>query len=93
MIEDHAFEQGLDDLLFFGCELCDGFELVPKISIRATLISAKDQHICTHCLGACHEGGDVYRFVMKADGVDFREAHQRLGGHEATSSQILNYQS
>jgi len=25
----------------------------------------------------------VYRFVMKADGVDFREAHRRLGGHEA----------
>ena len=36
-----------------------------------------------NCLGACHEGGDVYRFVMKADGVDFREAHRRLGGHEA----------
>src|SRR5713226_886076 len=31
-----------------------------------------------NCLGACHEGGDVYRFVMKADGVDFRAAHQRL---------------
>ena len=27
--------------------------------------------------------GDVYRFVMKADGVDFLEAHRRLGGHEA----------
>jgi DNA primase len=36
-----------------------------------------------NCLGACNEGGDVYRFVMKADGVDFREAHQRLGGGEA----------
>ena len=24
-----------------------------------------------NCLGACREGGDVYRFVMKADGVDF----------------------
>ena len=35
-----------------------------------------------NCLGACKEGGDVYRFVMKADGVDFREAHQRLGGGE-----------
>lgn len=22
-----------------------------------------------NCLGACREGGDVYRFVMKADGV------------------------
>src|SRR5712691_9262516 len=36
-----------------------------------------------NCLGACHEGGDVYRFVMKADGVDFREAHRRLGGNDA----------
>jgi DNA primase catalytic core len=36
-----------------------------------------------NCLGACSEGGDVYRFVMKADGVDFREAHARLGGGEA----------
>src|ERR1044071_7866410 len=38
-----------------------------------------------NCLGACHEGGDVYRFAMKADGVDFREALRRLGGHEAES--------
>jgi DNA primase catalytic core len=36
-----------------------------------------------NCLGACHEGGDVYRFAMKADGVDFRVAHRRLGGNEA----------
>lgn len=36
-----------------------------------------------NCLGACQEGGDAYRFVMKADGVDFREAHRRLGGDEA----------
>ncbi len=35
-----------------------------------------------NCLGACNEGGDVYRFVMKADSVDFREAHRRLGGSE-----------
>jgi DNA primase catalytic core len=41
-----------------------------------------------NCLGACHEGGDVYRFVMKADGVDFREAHRRLGGHEAEAKSV-----
>src|SRR5437667_6293075 len=41
-----------------------------------------------NCLGACHEGGDVYRFVMKADGVDFREAHRRLGGNEAESRSV-----
>jgi len=40
-----------------------------------------------NCLGACHEGGDVYRFVMKA-GVDFREAHRRLGGNEAESKSV-----
>jgi DNA primase catalytic core len=41
-----------------------------------------------NCLGACHEGGDVYRFVMKADGVDFREAHRRLGGQEAEAKSV-----
>ncbi|MGH9969079.1 MAG: CHC2 zinc finger domain-containing protein [Pyrinomonadaceae bacterium] len=41
-----------------------------------------------NCLGACHEGGDVYRFVMKADGVDFREAHRRLGGHEPEAKSV-----
>jgi DNA primase catalytic core len=41
-----------------------------------------------NCLGACNEGGDVYRFVMKADGVDFREAHARLGGGEAHAKPV-----
>jgi DNA primase len=35
------------------------------------------------------EGGDVCRFVMKADGVDFREAHRRLGGQEAESTCVM----
>jgi hypothetical protein len=48
MIDDHAFEQGLNDLLFFGCKLGDGFELELTIPIRPALIGAKDQHICTH---------------------------------------------
>jgi DNA primase catalytic core len=41
-----------------------------------------------NCLGACNEGGDVYRFVMKSDGVDFREAHQRLGGGEPEAKAV-----
>jgi DNA primase len=41
-----------------------------------------------NCLGACSEGGDVYRFVMKADGVDFREAHSRLGGGQAEAKPV-----
>src|SRR6266511_1385943 len=30
-----------------------------------------------NCLGACSEGGDVYRWVMKRDRLDFRAAHRR----------------
>lgn len=37
-----------------------------------------------NCLGACSaqgkSGGDLYAFVMKYDGISFREAHKRLGG-------------
>jgi DNA primase catalytic core len=31
-----------------------------------------------NCLGACSEGGDVYKWVMKRDRVDFKAAHRRL---------------
>jgi DNA primase catalytic core len=31
-----------------------------------------------NCLGACGEGGDVYKWVMKSEGIGFREAHERL---------------
>ena len=33
-----------------------------------------------NCLGACREGGDAYAWVMKSEGLDFRGAHERLGG-------------
>jgi DNA primase catalytic core len=31
-----------------------------------------------HCLGACNEGGDVFAWVMKRNGVSFRHAYELL---------------
>lgn len=33
-----------------------------------------------HCFGACNTGGDVISFIMKAEGVDFKQAAAILGG-------------
>lgn len=46
-----------------------------------------------NCLGACQEGGDIYSFLMKSEGIDFREAHERLGGSVRTQSNNAEVES
>jgi DNA primase len=42
------------------------------------------------CFGACNEGGDIFKFMMKKEGVDFKEALHKLA--ERAGVQIQEYQ-
>ncbi|GAB4504716.1 MAG: DNA primase [Anaerolineales bacterium] len=42
------------------------------------------------CFGACNEGGDIFKFIMKKEGVDFKEALHRLAARAGV--QLTSFQ-
>jgi DNA primase catalytic core len=52
--------------------------LCPFHDDRSPSLIVDPQKNLWNCLGACGAGGDVYAWVMRREGVDFRAAHQWL---------------
>jgi DNA primase len=42
------------------------------------------------CFGACNEGGDIFQFVIKKEGIDFKEAMQKLAARAGVEIKEYN---
>lgn len=45
-----------------------------------------------HCFGSCNEGGDIFSFVMKMDGLSFPEAVETLAGKAGVKIQKRSFE-
>ena len=45
------------------------------------------------CFGECNDGGDIFKFVMKKEGIDFKEALQRLAERAGVQLEDLHPQT